>query len=276
MVIAVLVAGAAGRPALATPSFPQPTTHVADFAGVIDGATKSEIDGWLTELEQKTGAQLIVMTVKSTQGEPIETFALAVAEQWKLGRKGHDDGALIVVAVGDRKYRTEVGYGLEGVLPDGYVGSVQREVFPAYFRKGQYAEGLREAALRFARRISEAKQVQISGLPAAAAPRRQSGGKGVGIPCFFFLIVSLVIVAAIRRSVRGGSYRGGRWRGRRSRWGIGDIAQAMILNQMLGGGRSSGWGSGSSSSSSWSSSSSSSFGGGGGGSFGGGGASGGW
>src|SRR5262245_34845103 len=116
---AALLFGICAVSADAAPNFPVPSTHVADYANVIDAATRQNLDGWLTELEQKTGAQVIALTIQSLDGEPIESFTLDLAQnKWKLGQKGKDNGVLVCVAVKDRKYRFEVGYGLEGALPD--------------------------------------------------------------------------------------------------------------------------------------------------------------
>jgi len=96
---------------------------------------------------------VVVLTIKSLEGEPIEKFSLKTAQKWALGQKGKDNGVLITVAVQDRKYRIEVGYGLEAVLPDSLVGSIGRECFVANFRKGKYSEGLSEAVSQIAGKI---------------------------------------------------------------------------------------------------------------------------
>ena len=96
----------------------QPRDFVVDLAGVIDRPTFQRLNGFLVELEQKTGTQIIVLTVNSTGGVPIRDFGLQTGEKWKLGRKGKDNGVLIVIAVKDRQWTFEVGYGLEPMLPD--------------------------------------------------------------------------------------------------------------------------------------------------------------
>lgn len=96
---------------------PAPRDYVTDEAGIIGEDARRGISARLAELEGKTGAQMLVLTVLSAQGVPIEEFALRKAEAWKLGQKGKDNGLLLVVAVRDRKYRLEVGYGLGGGHP---------------------------------------------------------------------------------------------------------------------------------------------------------------
>ena len=95
-----------------------PGRYVVDTAGLIDAATERRMEGWLRELEQKTTAQVKVLTVPTTGGEDFFGFVQRHAEAWKLGRKGKDNGALIALAVKERRVRVHTGYGLEGVLPD--------------------------------------------------------------------------------------------------------------------------------------------------------------
>src|SRR5208283_4772764 len=111
-----------------TPQPPEiPRDYVVDLAGVVGSDAKNRLNASLQELEQKTTSQVLVLTVQSLDGESIEDFAFTTKEKWKLGQKGKDNGVLIVVAVRDRKYRIEVGYGLESVLPDSLVGTIGRE-----------------------------------------------------------------------------------------------------------------------------------------------------
>ena len=146
----------------------QPRDFVVDLAGVIDRSTFERLNGYLVELEQKTKAQMIVLTVNSTGSVPIEDFALRTGEKWKLGRKGKDNGALIVIAVKDRLWRFEIGYGLEPTLPDSFCGRVGREVFVPYFKKGQFAQGIFEGTLVLANQVAKAAGVQIAGMPGRA------------------------------------------------------------------------------------------------------------
>ncbi len=244
----------------AAPNLPIPSTHVADYANVIDAATRQSLDRWLTELEQKTGAQVIALTIQSLDAEPIESFTLDLAQnKWKLGQKGKDNGVLVCVAITDRKYRIEVGYGLEGALPDSWCGSVAREYFVPNFRRGKFGEGILQGTLAVATKIAKEYNVTITGMPLRIVSNARAQGDP-GLPFaigFFILIIVLKAIFGSRRRYR--RRRGGFWEG-------------MILGNMLNSSGSSSWSSGSSGG--WSSGGS--FGGGGGGSFGGGGASGGW
>lgn len=261
----VLLAVWTALPALGAPKLPQPATHVADYANVIDGASEQRIDGWLTELEQKTGAQVVVLTVQTTQGQDIESYSLEVGEQWKLGRKGSDNGVLVCVALKERRARVEVGYGLEGVLPDVWCKRMEREFFVPNFKKGDYARGLLDGAVAIANQIADEQGVQLAGVPAVrvTARRRTPRGALSGCSSLIFIIVMLGLLSGWGRR-RGRYYRS---------WGGGGLFQGLLLGSLLGGmGRRSSWGGGGFGGGFGGGS----FGGGGGGSFGGGGASCGW
>src|SRR5512147_2401655 len=138
-----LLAWAVGSPARAAdPVIPAPTGYVNDRAGVMAGwAEKTE--ALCRDIERATGAQVAVLTVKSTEGIPPQQYAQLVFDRWRIGKKGKDDGVLVLVAVGDRKLWIATGYGVEGVLPDGKVGEIRdRDIVP-YFRKGAFGEGIR-------------------------------------------------------------------------------------------------------------------------------------
>ncbi len=234
-------------------NIPVPRTHVADHAGIIDSRTEAQLDAILTELEQKTAAQIVVLTVKNTGGLPVEEFALSLAEKWQLGQKGKDNGLLIVVSVGDRKYRFEVGYGLEGVTPDAYCGTVGRRYFVPYFKQGQFGKGIYQGTLVIAQKIAQSHNVTIAGLPTRAipAPRRLQRRQAGCFSSIFPLLIFMVVFRSMRGRRRGMMF-----------WGM-----PFLFGAMAGGrGSSGGFGGGGFGS----------FGGGGGGSFGGGGASGGW
>lgn len=150
--------------AASTPTPPaMPRDYVTDLAGVVHGDAKARLNALLHELEQKTTAQVLVLTVQSLDGESIEAFALNTKERWKLGQKGKDNGVLIVVAVSDRKYRLEIGYGLESVLPDSLVGTIGREYFVPYFRKGDYSGGIYSGTIAVASVIAGHEGVALAG-----------------------------------------------------------------------------------------------------------------
>ena len=255
-IAALLVILAVAGVGLAKVELPMPSRYVEDYAGVIDGGEERSLNGILQELEQRTGAQYIVLTVLTTEGLPIEQFAIELAERWKLGQAGKDNGVLFVLAKNDRRWRFEVGYGLEGFITDQYCGRVGREVLVPLLRKGNYSEGIYRANATIAQKIANEYGVVLSGMPklspVSERPRR------VGLPCCGFLPLLLLFLILF-----GGLGRGmGLW---------------FFLPFMLGGfggyggfGRSGSYGGGSFGGGFGG------FGGGMGGGFGGGGASGGW
>ena len=102
----------------------KPQGYVSDFARVIDPASKAQIEAYGAKVEQATGAQIALVTIPSLEGEPIEDVANTIFRAWGVGQKGKNEGILLLLAIGDRRSRIEVGYGLEPILPDGFVGSV--------------------------------------------------------------------------------------------------------------------------------------------------------
>jgi len=250
---------AGGATVLAQADLPMPRHYVEDYANVINDAHEQSLNGILQELEQKTGAQYIVLTVETTGGLPIEQFSIELAEKWKLGQKGKDNGILFVIATKDRKYRFEVGYGLEGFVTDAYCGRVGRDVLVPYLKTNRYSEGIYQANLQVAQKIAAEAGVTLTGAPRLDRQPVQRRNRTVGAPCCCWTLLPLLILLFLL----GGLGRGMGW------W--------FFLPFMLGGfgtpggyGRSGSYGGGSFGGGFGG------FGGGMGGGFGGGGASGGW
>ncbi len=230
----------------------QPATYVVDNAGIIEDGARSKLAGLLQELEQKTTVQMIILTVPSTEGIPIEQYSLEQAEKWGLGKKGKDNGLLMLIAVKDRKYRFETGYGLEQILPDSMLGSIGRAYLVPAFKAGDYTKGTMNTTSVIARTIADAQGIKLSGLPEVKQPGRRAHGSPIGALLFFIIFV--IVLSSLSRSRSGG------------------ILPALLLGALLGGGgRGSSGGFGSFGGGGFGS-----FGGGGGGGFGGGGSSGGW
>src|SRR5205814_7168110 len=112
-------------PTIASALPPKPSSYVSDFAGVIDAQTRQQLESVLAELEQKTSAEVAVVTVRGLEGRDIEGYANDLFTAWGIGKKGKDNGVLFLISPQDRKMRIEVGYGLEGILPDGAVGRIR-------------------------------------------------------------------------------------------------------------------------------------------------------
>jgi len=240
-------------------NLPMPSHYVEDYANVINASQESSLNGILQELEQKTGAQYIILTVETTGGMSIEQFSVELAEKWKLGQKGKDNGMLFVLAKNDRKWRFEVGYGLEGFITDQYCGRVGREVLVPYLKQGNYSEGIYQANLKIVQKIATEAGATLTSMPNVAPMIAQRRDIKISLPCCSILPI-LIFMFLI--------FGGGRGRG---------MGLWFFLPFMLGGfgghggyGRSGSFGGGSFGGSFGG------FGGGMGGGFGGGGASGGW
>ena len=179
----------------------RPPAPVVDLAGIIDDSVETKLNRYMRELEQKTTAQVAILTLKSLQGQPLETLSISIAhDKWQLGQKGKDNGLLLMVALDDRKYRIEVGYGLEGILPDSLVGGIGRQYLVPYFRKGDYSGGIYAAALAIANRIADEAGVKISGLPAVKkahptqARRKSSSPLGKILSLLIFLVIFFIFI----------------------------------------------------------------------------------
>lgn len=293
--------------AVSAQSLPKPTGRINDFANVIDPPTEAALDQRLDQLEQQTSSEIAVATVVSLDGMSVEEYASRLFKEWGVGQAKQDNGVLVLVAPNEREMRVEVGYGLEGVLPDGLAGQVIREHFTPHFRDGDYSGGIRDGVSRVADIVQAHRVLTAEELAAFNA----SGSEGdapawIVIPFFgLFVTIGFGMLGVGLRSKTGfpvlfGSFFGGMpllmslaFIGRLSLMTLVPWAIAMFVvgyrlggrkawrdafrdNGKGGGGSSSGWTMGntsSGSSSGSSSSSSSSF---GGGSSGGGGASGRW
>lgn len=205
-----------------------PGTYVVDRAGIVDDRIEASLNGWLRELEQKTTAQVKVLTVATTNGEDFFSFVQRHAENWQLGKKGKDNGALIAVAVAERKVRMQTGYGLEAVLPDSWCGSLSRSVFAANFRAGKFSDGIFEGTVAVANKIADDAKVTLTGIPNLRHRQKVNGPSPIAglIPV---VVVVLVVLFASRRGRRRGGWGGG------GLWNT--IVWSSILRDGLRGGR---------------------------------------
>jgi len=265
---------------------PPPTSPVMDYAGVMDEATRQRIVEKIESFESSSTpmVQMGVAIVKTTGDRPIFEYSLAVARGWGIGSREDDNpGLLLFVAIDDRKYFTQVSRDLEGVLPDGLVGSKQREFLVPQFKAGNYGKGIEDTIGAYIEMI----QASQAGFPDVNQPggdkpyEKDIVDRSIdAIPpsvCRFFcflavLLIVISVISANRRSGGGGGGGGGSGSG-------GDFLGAFLAGLATGssGSSSSSWGSSDwGSSSDWSSGGSDWGGFGGGGDFGGGGSGGDW
>src|SRR5208283_3983735 len=141
----------------------RPTGYVTDLAGIIQPQTKSQLEALCAELEQKTGAQMTIVTVKSLDGNDVQTYANDLFKQLGIGQKKQDNGVMLLVAPNERKYWTEVGYGVEPVINDARAGDTGRLLVP-YFRKGDFSGGIAAASWQLAKYIADDKGVTLTGM----------------------------------------------------------------------------------------------------------------
>jgi uncharacterized protein len=186
---------------------PAPTGFVTDTAGALRPETRTRLTRLLEELQQKTGAEIAVLTVASTAPLDDFSYAMKVVETWKPGKKGADTGVLVLLAVNDHKLRILTGYGVEGVLPDGLVGEIQdRDMVPA-FRAGNVDDGMWRGVASLASYIAADKGVTLTGVP-APRPRQAPSGPPGWIVLLGVVVIIIVLVAASQGGPRGGLRRG--------------------------------------------------------------------
>ena len=179
-------------PAWAQVAVPQLTARVTDLTGTLTKAQTASLEQRLQSFEARKGSQVSVLMLPSTAPEAIEQYALRVAEQWKIGRKNVDDGAILVVATNDRALRIEVGYGLEGALNDATASRIIREVIAPRLREGDFYGGINAGVDRMLRVIDGEP------LPDPAKPVPQVGG-GLGQSLPILLILAMVVGGLLRR-----------------------------------------------------------------------------
>lgn len=179
---------------------PKPTAaagiYVQDYAQVLSAEDKRKLLSIGQELDNKTTAQLAVVTVKTLDGQPIEDYALAILREWGIGSKEKNNGALIVVAVQDRRSRIEVGYGLEGLLTDGLTGRIQDQAMIPYFRKGNYAAGIVNGYAVTASLIAKDADVQLASINSEqiAVPAKTTNNTDQEYPFWLKLLIGAGIV----------------------------------------------------------------------------------
>lgn len=188
---------------------PPPEGYVNDHANILSERDKAVLESLLRRFEAETTNQVVLLVIASLEGDSLEDFSIRVAESWKVGQKGRDNGVIFLVAVEDRKARIEVGYGLEGALTDAQSGRILRDlVFPA-FRQGAYASGIQAGLVGILQSIQGEFPSQAAG---QMVPTRQAKAKASGIllPLLFFLL----LFSRTGRYFLLGGLLGGMWGGR--------------------------------------------------------------
>ncbi len=206
----------------------KPQGYVSDFAGVVDPQSRAAIEAYADRVKRASGAELAFVTVNSVEGEPIEDVANDLFHAWGIGQKGEDNGALLLLAVVDRKSRLEVGGGLGGAVPDGMAGLLLDDMRPA-LRQGRYGPALLAAAERLGATIAQSKGVSIPP-PAVAVRVPRTTRDSIPWPLIF---IGIFFLLALLRGGGGNRYGGG---------GGGGFWTGMLLASVLNSGRGGGGG----------------------------------
>jgi uncharacterized protein len=216
-IVVLVVAAGRGLPGESVAGLPAPTGYVNDFAGVLTPETKQSLEELCTEVDRQAHAQIAVVTVQKLEADPmkgmsadqmpapsVEEFAVKLEEKWKVGAKGTDRGLLLIVSLDPRKYRIEVGYGLEGILPDGKVGEIGREMQP-YLHTNDYNQAIALGVREISQVIATDAGVTLAGLDGSEAPARvqyssQPQMQVNPITALIFAVIVLVVIAVLIRT----------------------------------------------------------------------------
>lgn len=195
--------------------YPKPIGYVNDFANVIPDKDEIEISQLIYELKQKTkGVEIAVVTIESIAPLTIEEYAVRLYEKWGIGKKGVDNGVLVLLAIKERKMRIEVGYGLEGVLPDGKCGEIRDRFMIPYFKQGEFGKGVVYGTVAIIQIVVDEYNVQLKGCKGYSYSRQREyepSYSPLQILLFLLLILLFGKVLSFPLALLSGGYwyRGG-------------------------------------------------------------------
>lgn len=192
---------------------------------ILSPQTRQALNAIGQDLDNKTTAQVAVVTVKTLDGQLIDEYGLTLLRQWGLGNKEKNNGALILVAVDDRQSRIEVGYGLEGVLPDGLTGRIQDQQMLPYFKQGQYEKGIVQGYLTVATTVAKSYDVKLEGVRYNGGAQQGTGDTPMPGWMKALIAVGLIVLVIVDHMFFGGI-----------------ITQFILLALLRGGGRGGGGG----------------------------------
>ncbi len=196
-------------------AYPAAHGYVNDFAQVLDGRAQGALEDVFTQLDQKAKAQVAVAVVKNLEGKDIESYATGLFQNWGIGKNGQNHGALILVSIEDRRARIEVGYGLEGILPDGLCGQIMDTQMIPYFKAGDYSEGIVRGAMTVASIVAKDAGVKLT-VSSELSQSRPAHPRGALLLQFIIFLVFAILF--VRHPIlflmffsggRGGGFGGG-------------------------------------------------------------------
>lgn len=212
LVLGLLLSGDIAR---AERPFPKPQGLVNDFANVIPQSDEQKLVAVTSELLDKTGVPVVVVTMPDIGGAEYNDYTNRLYTAWGIGKKGEDKGVLIFVTIKERKMRIETGYGVEGILPDGLVGEIRDRYMLPYLKEDKYGEGLLNGTMAIASVIAKDAGVQLTGQMPVTAPKKRRSGFAI-FPIILFILFFMVL----------GRRRRGSW--------------VFLLPLLMGGGRGHG------------------------------------
>ncbi|MDD4189331.1 MAG: TPM domain-containing protein [Eubacteriales bacterium] len=235
-------------------NFPAPQSNffVNDFAEIMDSSTEKDLQSAAVKLQEQTGAQVVVVTVDSLGGETIEGYAYGLFNEWGIGQANKNSGVLILIALEDRESRIEVGYGLEGILPDSKTGRIQDEYMVPYFKNNDYTTGIAGGTLAIMQQVYSEYgiKIDINDIIPGSEYYPENGESVKNnwiIPLLIFLLFDWIFLrGSITRTLMfltffGGGGRGGSGGGGSSGGGFSGGGFSGGGGRSGGGGSSRGW-----------------------------------
>lgn len=241
--LAVLVFLGLSFSSFAQVKFPQAQGWVNDFAGALNSSQRAKLTSLLEEVEKKTGAEVAVVVLDTTKPLDIQTYAVELFEKWGIGKRGKDNGLLLLVALKDRKMKIEVGYGLEGVIPDALAKQIIENIIVPQFKQGNYFQGIYQASSFIAASIAKEYGVKIEG---AVAPslKKITSRRNVSLGRIIFTLLFFILIFGTRGGIFWwfllGGMPGGGWSRGDSSFGGGLGGFSGFGGGLSGGGGASG------------------------------------
>jgi len=219
--IILLFAFLSASTAFCAEKLPAPQGWVNDFAGVINQDYTAKLNSLIAELETKTSAEIAVVTVSSISPYEEKEYARLLFDSWKPGKKGKDNGVLILLAINERRWRIETGYGIEGILPDGLSGEIGRNYMVPYFKDKKYSQGLYLGVIKISQIIAKNANIELN-IPNEARDLAEiktgSDNSTVAIIIllvffFGFVVLPIMFSRGSNNVFLGGGFGGGGFRG---------------------------------------------------------------
>lgn len=201
--------------------FPSPQGYVTDFAGILSEQDKVSVSSFLKQIERKTTAEVSVAIVKTIKPYGLERYTVKLFQEWGIGKRGKDNGVLLLISYKERKVRIEVGYGLEGALPDGLCGEIIRKGVVPFFKKGEYSQGIWIGVIQIGKAIAKEYNVSLElGNKRKNLVLYKAKRKKPILSSIFYLLFFLALIG-LRSGILPYLFLGSMYSHRRSYWSSG-------------------------------------------------------